>query len=161
MSVRASATCWRVSPSRIREPGGVRRRHRPDRLRLRLHQRLSRFGELDRHDRRDARPEPLRGRHLGRLLQLLGGVRGGHRRREDGPERNDRSVDRRSDRYPVGVVRRNRLEPHHLGLRPSLQLLARAHRRLRRRSHHESRLDARSSGATSGSRRWSSLRSRR
>ena len=46
------ARCCRASPSRTPEPWSLRRRDRPDRVHLRFHQRLPRFGEFHRHDRR-------------------------------------------------------------------------------------------------------------
>ena len=58
---------------------------------LRLHQRLPRRGELDRHGRLDAGPDAGQGGHLGGVLQFRRRVHVRHRRRQDGRLRAGRS----------------------------------------------------------------------
>ena len=85
---------------------------------------------------------PGQGRHLVGLLQLRRRVPVRHRRRDDHRQRDDRADDavagqRGGRRHLRGhlrrAVRRDRLGPDHLVLRPADQFVARADRRLRGR----------------------------
>ncbi len=84
------------------------------RPRLRLHQRLPRRGQLDRHRRLDARAVARPGGRLGGVLQLRRRLPVRHGRREDDRHRDDRHQRRhlRGDLRRAG--RRDRLGPDHL-----------------------------------------------
>ncbi|CAA9304967.1 MAG: Probable low-affinity inorganic phosphate transporter, partial [uncultured Gemmatimonadaceae bacterium] len=113
--------------------GHVHHRDRGGRVHLRLHQRLPRLGELHRHDRRDARPQPVRRGGLGGRVQLLGDVRRQGGGREGGGHRLHQPGDRRPEPDARRPPRRDHLEPDHVVLRHPLELVARAHRRARGR----------------------------
>jgi len=89
-SVQAIKRPSEVATQTAAEPRGrdlVRRRHRRDRLPVRLHQRLPRFRELHRDDRGNARAEPSGRRRLGGGVQFRRAV---HRRRGGGEGRGRR-----------------------------------------------------------------------
>ena len=108
---------------------------------LRLHQRLPRRGQLDRHRRLDPRADARQGGDLGRLLQFRRGVHLRHRGRARPSAAG--LVDVSVVTFAVifaGLLGRDRLGPDHLVLRAADELVARADRRLRRRGRRQGRL---------------------
>ena len=106
-------------------------------LAVRLHQRLPRRGELDRDRRRDARPDAEARRRVGRVLQLRGRVLARDARREDDRQGHREPGRRGPAPHLRGSRRRDRLEPPDVVVGPPVVVLARPHRRLRRRGRRE------------------------
>ncbi len=95
-----------------------RRRPRPRRADLRLHQRISRRREFDRDDCLHARPVAREGRGLGRVLQLRRRIRVRHRRGADDRQRDGRHHDRDAHRHLCRADRRDHVESADVVARP-------------------------------------------
>ena len=112
---------------RRRGTNGSRHLHRRHRAGLRLHQRLPRRGQLDRHRGLDARALAAHGRRVGGVLQLrrLRRLPAARRRHHRQGRSSIRSI---VDNTVVAgrADRRDRLEPDHLVVRPPVELVARA-----------------------------------
>ena len=81
---------------------------------------------------------PARGRGVGRVFQLRGGLHSGHSRGEDYRQRDDQHRHRRSQRDTRWAARRYHVEHHHLVLRHSVEFVPRAYWWLCGRRHRES-----------------------
>ena len=104
---------------------------------VRLHQRLSRRGELDRHRRLDARAVAALRRALGGVLQLRRLPRLPDARRDHDRQGRRRPEGDRHGRRVRRAHRRHRLGPDHLVVRHPVELVARADRRARRRRRRQ------------------------
>ncbi len=119
----------------------VRRRRAAGRAggRVRLHERLPRRRELDRHRRLHRRAEAAAGGRVRRVLQRRRDLRLPPERRGDDRQGHRPAGRGRSSRHLRRAHRRDRLEPGHLVVRHPVELVARADRRHRRRGDRQGR----------------------